>query len=82
MSCRMKTGEGNFKETLEGINAICEGSNVKAIYFIFKAALALTSDDYSLIEDASTGPLNYDKTVEIFAKKRCLATKKNVISKK
>jgi len=76
MSCRMKTGEGNFKETLEGINSICEGNNVKTIYFNFKAALALTSDDYSLIEDAGTGPLNYDKTIEMFAKKHCLATKK------
>ena len=76
MSCRMKTGEGYFPESLEGINPICEGNNVKAIFFNFKTSLALTSDDYSLIEDASTGPLNYDKTVEIFAKKRCLATKK------
>ena len=60
MSCRMKTGEGYFEETLEGIKQICEGNNVKAIYFNFKAALALTSDDYSLIEDASTGTLDYD----------------------
>ena len=82
MSCRMKTGEGNFKETLEGINPICEGNNVKAIFFNFKTSLALTSDDYSLIEDASTGPLNYDKTIEIFATDRCLAIKKNVLSKK
>ena len=76
MSCRMKTGEGNFKETLEGINSICEGNNVKAIHFNFKTSLALTSDDYSLIEDAGTGPLNYDKTIEMFAKKHCLTTKK------
>jgi hypothetical protein len=76
MSCRMKTGEGNFKETLEGINSICEGNNVKAIHFNFKTSLALTSDDYSLIEDAGTGPLNYDKTIEMFAKKHCLATEK------
>ena len=76
MSCRMKTGEGYFEETLEGIKQICEGNNVKAIYFNFKAALALTSDDYSLIEDASTGTLDYDKTIEMFAKKRCLSTKK------
>ncbi len=76
MSCRMKTGEGNFKETLEGINSICEGNNVKAIHFNFKTSLALTSDDYSLIEDAVTGPLNYDKTIEMFVKKHCLTTKK------
>ena len=78
MSCRMKTGEGYFEETLEGINQICEGNNVKAIYFNFKAALALTTDDYSLIEDANTGPLNYDKTIEIFATDRCLAIKKKM----
>ena len=76
MSCRMKTGEGNFKKTLEGIHSKCEGNNVKAIFFNFKTSLSLISDDYSLIEDAGTGPLNYDKTIEMFAKKHCLTTKK------
>ena len=76
-SCRMKTGEGPyFPESLEGINPICEGNNVKAIYFNCKSALSLTSDSYSLIEDENTGSLDYDKTIEMFAKKHCLTTKK------
>ena len=49
-SCRMKTGIGDFKETLEGQNSICEGNNVNKSHSDFKISLALTSDDYSLIE--------------------------------
>ena len=75
-SCRMKTGIGNFKETLEGQNSICEGNNVIAIHSNFKISLALTSDDYSLIEDQTTGTLNYDKTIDLLAKNHCKALKK------
>ena len=35
-SCRMKTGIGDFKETLEGQNSICEGNNVMPIHSNFK----------------------------------------------
>mgnify|MGYP000047052141 FL=1 len=75
-SCRMKTGIGNFKETLDGQNAICEGNNVNKSHSDFKISLALTSDDYSLIEDQTTGTLNYDKTIDLLAKNHCKALKK------
>ena len=75
-SCRMKTGIGDFKETLEGQNSICEGNNVIAAHLNFKTALALTSDNYSVIENQNTGTLNYDKTIEILAKNHCKALKK------
>ena len=75
-SCRMKTGLGDFKETLEGQNSICEGNNVMPIHSNFKIALALTSDDYSLIEDQTTGTLNYDKTIDLLAQNHCKAFKK------
>ena len=75
-SCRMKTGIGDFKETLEGQNSICEGNNVIATHLNFKTALALTSDNYSVIENQNTGTLNYDKTIEILAKNHCKALKK------
>ena len=77
-SCRMKTGIGNFKETLDGQNAICEGNNVNKSHSDFKISLALTSDDYSLIEDQTTGTLNYDKTIDLLAKNHCKALKKKM----
>ena len=75
-SCRMKTGIGDFKETLEGQNSICEGNNVNKSHSDFKISLALTSDDYSLIEDQTTGTLSYDKIIDIFVKNHCKALKK------
>ena len=65
VTCRMKTGIGKFKETLEGTNRDCEGKKRIQKYFNeFKIKLALATGDFALIGEENE---TYDTLAEKLA---------------